>query len=70
MFKTVCNLLSGFEGNDLGDTGVAMVADRLTLFLNALPELAAKAWSYGAIKPLTDAIVTDRNLKRSFCSPQ
>lgn len=63
IFKIVCTQLGGFRGQDMGETAIALGADRLSIFLNILPELSSKAWEYGAVRPITAVVVKKRNLR-------
>jgi hypothetical protein len=46
IFKIVCTQLGGLRGQDMGETSIALGADRLSVFLNILPELSSKAWEF------------------------
>lgn len=62
LFKIVCTQLGGFRGREAGDTAIAMGADRLSVFLDALPEMSSKAWEFGAVRPITAVVMKKRDL--------
>lgn len=65
LFKSLCSMMAiAPDESEEADAVMSVCTDRLTAFVEALPELSAKAWSYGAVRPITAVLLRKWDLSK------
>ncbi|GAQ88636.1 hypothetical protein KFL_004470010 [Klebsormidium nitens] len=65
LFKGLCSMMAiAPDESEEADAVMTVCTDRLTAFVEALPELSAKAWSYGAVRPITAVLLRKWDLSK------